>query len=76
MTVRWPVKPALAEIIWDISKDGISYTFYLRKGVYFHDDDCFPNGKDKIMRAKAQDVKYCFDRLCFHNKQIIRILDF
>lgn len=58
------VKPALAER-WDISKDGITYTFYLRKGVYFHDDDCFPNGKGREL--KAQDVKYCFDRLCFHD---------
>ncbi|HOU46557.1 MAG TPA: ABC transporter substrate-binding protein [Chitinophagales bacterium] len=58
------VVPALAER-WDISKDGITYTFHLRKGVYFHDDPCFPNGKGREL--KAQDVKYCFDRLCYHD---------
>ncbi len=58
------VVPALAER-WDISKDGITYTFHLRKGVYFHDDPCFPNGKGREL--KAQDVKYCFDRICYHD---------
>jgi len=55
------VKPALAES-WDISDDGLTYTFHLRKGVVFHDDPCFPNGEGR--EFKAQDVKYCFDRWC------------
>lgn len=53
------VKPALAES-WDISADGLTYTFHLRKGVKFHDDPCFPDGKGREL--KATDVKYCFDR--------------
>jgi ABC-type transport system substrate-binding protein len=45
------VEPALAEG-WDVSKDGKSYTFHLRKGVKFH------NGRE----FNAADVKYSFER--------------
>ena len=31
-----PLKPALAEA-WDVSDDGLVYTFSLRRGVTFHD---------------------------------------
>lgn len=58
------VVPSLA-YKWDIDPSGTKYTFYLRKGVLFHDDPCFKNGKGREL--KAQDVKYCLDRLCYHN---------
>jgi peptide/nickel transport system substrate-binding protein len=58
------VIPCLAER-WEIDPSGILYTFHLRKGVYFHDDPCFPDGKGR--EFNAQDVKYCLDRLCYHN---------
>ena len=38
------------------------YTFKIKKGVYFHDDTCFPSGKGREL--KAEDVKYCFTQLC------------
>ena len=45
------VVPALAKS-WDISKDGLTYIFYLRKGVKFHDGTDF----------SAADVKYTIER--------------
>ncbi|MCQ4823145.1 ABC transporter substrate-binding protein, partial [Eubacterium callanderi] len=46
------VKPALAES-WDISDDGLTYTFHLRKGVTFTDGEPF----------NAQAVKQNFDAI-------------
>ena len=51
--------PELAES-WEVSEDGKTYTYHLRKGVMFHDDDCFPGGKGREMTAA--DVKYSLDR--------------
>ena len=55
------VIPCLAEKV-EKNEDASVWTFYLRKGVHFHDDSCFGDGKGREMTAK--DVKYCFDRLC------------
>ncbi|MBI5034304.1 MAG: ABC transporter substrate-binding protein [Chloroflexi bacterium] len=44
--------PGLAEK-WDVSADGLTYTFYLRKNVKFHDGSTFT----------ADDVIYTFDRM-------------
>jgi peptide/nickel transport system substrate-binding protein len=46
------IKPLLAES-WDISDDGLTYTFHLRDGVMFHDGTPF----------NADAVKFTFDRL-------------
>src|SRR5690606_39424872 len=51
--------PELAES-WEVSEDGLTYTYHLRHGVRFHDDECFPGGKGREMTAR--DVKYSFDR--------------
>jgi oligopeptide transport system substrate-binding protein len=58
------LKPGLAES-YTISEDGKSYTFIIRKGVFFHDDPCFADGKGREL--KAQDIKYAFDLLCTQN---------
>ncbi len=42
------------------------YTIKLKKGVFFHDDECFSGGKGREL--KATDVKYCFTRLCTQNR--------
>jgi peptide/nickel transport system substrate-binding protein len=54
------IEPSLAES-WSISDDGLKYTFKLKKGVYFHDDPCFPDGKGREL--KAEDVKFSFEHL-------------
>ncbi|MCW3084762.1 MAG: oppA [Bacteroidetes bacterium] len=55
------VIPGLAEK-WDRNADASQWTFSIRKGVKFHDDACFPDGKGREVTAK--DFKYCFDQLC------------
>jgi len=55
------VIPALA-YRWETNADASVWTFHLRKGVKFHDDACFADGKGREMTAT--DVKFCFDKLC------------
>lgn len=52
------VVPGLAES-WDVSKDGLEYTFHLRKGVKFHSSDHFTPTRD----FNADDVIFSFDRM-------------
>lgn len=54
------VVPGLAES-WEISPDGYIYTFHLREDVYFHDDECFPEGIGR--EVNADDVIYSFTQL-------------
>ncbi|MEZ4720944.1 MAG: ABC transporter substrate-binding protein [Flavobacteriales bacterium] len=55
------IEPALAER-WESNTDATEWTFFLRKGVKFHDDPCFPEGKGREMTAN--DVKWCTEQLC------------
>jgi len=49
--------PSLAEK-WEVSKDGLTYTFKLRKGVKFHTTDTFKPTRE----FNADDVIYTFNR--------------
>lgn len=48
------VGPGLAES-WDISEDGLIYTFHLRAGVSFHDGTTFDAGDVKFSLDRARD---------------------
>lgn len=52
------IEPSLAEY-WEISSDGTVYTFFLRKGVRFHDGS----------ELKAADVKYSLERILDKNTE-------
>lgn len=54
------VEPSIARK-WTISEDGLTYTFILRKDVFFHDDQSFENGKGR--RVNAHDFEYSFNRI-------------
>ncbi|HWY37268.1 MAG TPA: peptide ABC transporter substrate-binding protein [Bacteroidia bacterium] len=60
-TATLKVVPSIAEK-WEIDAAGTKYTFHIRKGVYFQDDECFPGGKGR--EVKASDFKYSFDLIC------------
>lgn len=51
------LEPGLAES-WDVSEDGKTYTFHLRKGVKFHSSKDFKPTRD----FNADDVVFTFDR--------------
>lgn len=54
------IEPSLAES-WSVSEDGTKFTFKLKKGVFFHDDACFADGKGREL--KAEDVRFTFELL-------------
>lgn len=56
------VEPALAES-FSVSEDAKVFTFKIRKGVFFHDDQCFGfSGKGR--EVTAADVKFSLDMAC------------
>ncbi len=53
--------PLLADGMPEVSEDGLTYTFHLKKGVRFQDDPCFPGGKGRELTA--HDFVWCWKRL-------------
>ena len=68
------VVPCLVES-YTVDNSRTLYTFKLKKGVFFHDDEAFEGGKGREL--KAQDIKYCFTRLCteYVNNQGFHVFD-
>src|ERR1044072_9419660 len=54
------IRPWLASR-WEESADHLTYTFYLRPDIYFHDNEVFPGGKGR--KLTAGDVVYSFRRI-------------
>ncbi|MFQ6607621.1 MAG: ABC transporter substrate-binding protein [Fidelibacterota bacterium] len=52
--------PLIAES-WEISDDGRTFIFKIRRGIRFHDDPCFPGGKGRELTA--EDVRYSWSRI-------------
>lgn len=68
--VKYDVKhmtviPAIAKS-WLVDSSETVYTFTLRKDAYFHDNNCFKEGKGR--QIKAQDFVYTFEQLCSVSK--------
>ncbi len=57
----YTIIPNLAESMPKVSDNGLTYTIKLRKGVYFADDKCFPNGKGRELTVK--DFIYAWKRI-------------
>ncbi len=55
------ISPSLAES-WTVNDDATIYSFKIRKGVTFHDNKCFKDGKGRELTT--DDVIYCLKRLC------------
>lgn len=53
------VQPCIARR-WEINDSGLTYIFYLRDDVYFHESACFPDGKRTVT---APDFVYSLQRL-------------
>jgi peptide/nickel transport system substrate-binding protein len=54
------VQPEIAST-WNVSSDGLLYTFFLKKDVYFHTSPLF--GEKQTRTVVASDFVYSFDRL-------------
>jgi peptide/nickel transport system substrate-binding protein len=54
------VKPCIAKS-WEISPDGLSYTFHLRNDVFFHQSEVFAEKKSR--KVVAKDFVYSFNRI-------------
>ncbi len=53
--------PNLAQEMPQVSRDGLTYTFKIKKGVLFQDNECFQNGKGREL--VAEDFVYSLKRL-------------
>jgi len=55
------IQPSLAES-WNMYENGRVFDFKIRKGVKFHDNACFPDGKGREL--VPQDVVWCLNQIC------------
>ncbi|MED9961629.1 MAG: ABC transporter substrate-binding protein [Bacteroidales bacterium] len=53
------IRPSIAKS-WEVSNDGLEYTFHLRNDVFFHPHSLFKNGKRRVVAA---DFVYSLNRI-------------
>ena len=63
------LEPLLADGMPEYSKDGLTVTVKLKKGVLFQDDPCFKANGGKGRELKAQDFIFAFKRLAIPSIQ-------
>lgn len=61
----WELLPRLAER-WEISKDGLTFTFFLRKDAFFHNNE----------NVTAEDVKFSFEAIREPKHQALNLLPY
>ena len=57
----YELKPRLAEAMPEVSEDGLTYTYRIKKGILYADNECFPAGKGR--EVTANDFIYSMRRL-------------
>ena len=57
------LQPNLAESMPEISADGTTYTFRLKKGILFQDDPCFTGAEGRGREVVADDIIYSLKRV-------------
>jgi len=67
----YQVEPLLAENLPDVSPDGLTYTFTIRKGIYYQDDPCFTETDGKGREVVAEDFVYAIKRLADRKNQSV-----
>ncbi len=78
------VEPLLAETPPEVSSDGLTYTFKIRKGIVFQDDPCFPDGKGRELTAedfvysikRVADIKMASSGYWAFNERIVGLDEF
>ncbi|MCF7849703.1 MAG: hypothetical protein K9M45_12705 [Kiritimatiellales bacterium] len=78
------VEPCLAASMPEISKDGLNYTFHLKKGIHFQDDECFPGGEGRELVAddfvysikRSADLKNASNGYWAFNNRIVGLDEF
>lgn len=76
--------PLLAEEMPQISDDYLTYTIRIKKGIFFQDDPCFPDGKGREVTAadfvyalkRIANVKYMSQRWPDWNGRIVGLDEF
>ncbi len=55
------IMPAISSH-WESNENQTEWTFYIRQNIKFHNDSCFDGEEGRFL--EAEDIKYCFDKLC------------